>query len=244
LKKSSNDGERTLLREAMLNNSYLPYLDEKGKPDPFLIANLYEAEKVKSLYTYPSNLYEAYRSTRFFDVEHTQEQHLFSDDDRLALHRQRTRKGRFALLLMRFEALEKLRLNPAEKSQTKYVHLLSRLITGKDDRTLYECYQKMGSSFIREKLDFNLKAMERSINKQNEHAIKKSLPMRNAVHQLFDEGALYSRSEIKVMLTQIYKKQGVFVNSGVTSTEINRWFEVERVRKHDIDQFKILRKKD
>jgi hypothetical protein len=86
--------------------------------------------------------------------------------------------------------------------------------------------------------------MERSINKQNEHAIKKSFAMRNAVHQQFEIGVHYSRNEIKVILTQVYKRQGVFVNSGVTSTEINRWFEVERVRKHDIEKFKILKKKD
>ncbi|WP_321436485.1 hypothetical protein [uncultured Bacteroides sp.] len=243
LKKSSNDGERTLLREAMLNNSYLPYLDEKGKPDPFLIANLYEAEKVKSLYTYPSNLYEAYRSTRFFDVEHTQEQHLFSDDDRLALHRQRTRKGRFALLLMRFEALEKLRMNPNEKSQTKYTHLLSRLITGQDDRTLYECYQKMGSSFIREKLDFNLKAMERSIDKVKDNVIKNSGPMKQAIYRLFDENTLYSKNEISAILTQAYKRKGLFVNKSISSTEIKHWYEVETVRGHDFDQIKLLRKK-
>ncbi len=224
LKQATNDGERTLLREAIGNNCYLPYLDQAGKPDPFLISNFYEAEKVKALYTCSSNLYEAYRSTGFFDIEHTPEQHLFSDDERLALHRQRTRKGRFALLLLRFEALEKLRVNPNEKAQKKYQHLLSRLITGKDDQTLYACYEKLGSKFIREKLDYNVKAMERSINKQNEHAIKNSVPMRTAVHRLFDEGSLYSRSEIKIMLTQAYKKQGVFVNKTVTSTEINRWF--------------------
>jgi len=91
----------------MLNNSYLPYLDDKGNPDPFLIANLYEAEKVKSLYTYPSNLYEAYKSSHFFDVDIAQEQHLFSDDDRLALHRQRTRKGRFAVLAYAFRSARK-----------------------------------------------------------------------------------------------------------------------------------------
>ena len=243
LKKSPNDGERTLLREAMLNNSYLHYLDEKEKPDPFLIANLYEAEKVKSLYTYPSNLYEAYRSTRFFDVTHTQEQHLFSDDDRLALHRQRTRKGRFALLLMRFEALEKLRLNPAEKSQKKYQHLLSRLISSKDDRTLYECYEKMGSGFIREKLDFNLKAMERSIDKVNENVIKNSGPMKQSIHRLFDESTLYSKNEISAILTKAYKGKGLFVNKSISSTEIKRWYDVETVRGHDFDQIKLLKKK-
>ncbi|SHG08774.1 hypothetical protein SAMN05444405_1231 [Bacteroides luti] len=244
LKQTTNDGKRTLLREALGNNSFLPYLDNAGKPDPFLVSNLYEAELVKSLYTYPTNLYEAYRASGFFNIEHEPQQHLFSDDDRLALHRQRTRKGRMAVLLLRFEALEKLRTNPNEKAQKKYHHLLSRLITGKDDQTLYSCYEKLGSKFIREKLDFNVKAMERSINKQNEHAIKKSFAMRNAVHQQFEIGDHYSRNEIKVILTQVYKRQGVFVNSGVTSTEINRWFEVERVRKHDIEKFKILKKKD
>ena len=243
LKSTSNDGERTLLREAMLNNSYLPYLDDKGNPDPFLIANLYEAEKVKSLYTYPSNLYEAYKSSHFFDVDIAQEQHLFSDDDRLALHRQRTRKGRFAVLLMRFEALEKLRMNPAEKSQKKYQHLLSRLISSKEDRTLYECYEKMGSSYIREKIDFNLKAMERSIDKVNDNIIKNSGPMRKSIHRLFDESTLYSKGEITAILTQAYKRKGLFVNKSISSTEIKRWYDIETVRGHGFDKIKLLKKR-
>ena len=243
LKSTSNDGERTLLREAMLNNSYLPYLDDKGNPDPFLIANLYEAEKVKSLYTYPSNLYEAYKSSHFFDVDIAQEQHLFSDDDRLALHRQRTRKGRFAVLLMRFEALEKLRMNPAERSQKKYQHLLSRLISSKEDRTLYECYEKMGSSYIREKIDFNLKAMERSIDKVNDNIIKNSGPMRKSIHRLFDESTLYSKGEITAILTQAYKRKGLFVNKSISSTEIKRWYDIETVRGHGFDKIKLLKKR-
>lgn len=244
LKRSKNDGERTLLREAMLANSFLPYLDEDDKPDSFLIANLYEAEKVKSLYINQSNLYEAYRATRFFDVEFIQEQHLFSDDDRLALHRQRTRKGRFALLLMRFEELEKLRLNPSPKAQDKYRHLLTRLIRSKEDRTLYECYEKMGSGFIRDKLDFNLKAMERSIDRQNDHVVKSSGQMRHAIHRLFDEKILYSKSEVSAILTQAYKKQGLYVGRSIPSTELKRWFHLEVVRKDEYDRVKLLKKRD
>ncbi|WP_321518813.1 hypothetical protein [uncultured Bacteroides sp.] len=56
--------------------------------------------------------------------------------------------------------------------------MLARLISSKDDRILYECYEKMESDFIREKLDFNLKAMERSIDKVNENVIKNSRPMK------------------------------------------------------------------
>ena len=44
LRASSNIGERTLLQEAIGENSYLPYLDEKGNLDPFLVANYYEKE--------------------------------------------------------------------------------------------------------------------------------------------------------------------------------------------------------
>lgn len=244
LKRSKNDGERTLLREAMLGNSYLPYLDQDDKPDPFLIANLYEAEKVKVLYTNQSNLYEAYRTTRFFDVEFTPELHLFSDEDRLALHRQRTRKGRFALLLMRFEELEKLRLNPAQKAQDKYHHLLTRLIRSKDDRTLYECYEKMGSGFIRDKIDFNLRAMERSIDRQNDHIIKNSGLMRHLIYSLFDEQTLYSKSEVSAILTQAYKKQGLFVGKTIPSTELKRWYHVETIRKDEYDRVKLLKKND
>jgi len=244
LEQATNEGARIMLRDAMMENIYCHYLDDNGEPDPFLIANEYESEKVKSLYTSATKLYDAYRNTRYFDVEHTPELHLFSDDDRLALHRQRTRKGRLTLLLLRFEALETLRKNSTPKAKEKYQRLLSKLMTGKDDKTLYECFQKMGATFIREKLDFNIKAMERSVDKQNDNAIKNSGVVRSAIYHNFKADTLYTRSEISAILTKIYKKKGIFVQNSVRSTEIKRWFDTELVREHNLDKVKLLKKRE
>lgn len=61
LAQTSNADERTLLQEVIGENSYLPYLDANGKPDSFLIANLYEKEQVKRLYTSTNLLCSVYQ---------------------------------------------------------------------------------------------------------------------------------------------------------------------------------------
>lgn len=70
LTRTSNIGERTLLQEAIGENSYLPYLDENGKPDPFLITNYYEKEQVKHLYTSTELLCNTYEQTNYFEFSH------------------------------------------------------------------------------------------------------------------------------------------------------------------------------
>lgn len=94
LAQTSNIGERTLLQEAIGENSYLPYLDANGKPDPFLIANLYEKEQVKRLYTSTDLLCSAYQQTDYFIFSHEERLMPVSDNERMAIqHRLAKRNG-------------------------------------------------------------------------------------------------------------------------------------------------------
>lgn len=66
LARTTNIGERTLLQEAIGENSYLPYLDENGKPDSFLIANFYEKEQVKRFVYLCRSAMQRLRADRIF----------------------------------------------------------------------------------------------------------------------------------------------------------------------------------
>lgn len=93
LARTTNIGERTLLQEAIGENSYLPYLDENGKPDSFLIANFYEKEQVKRLYTSADLLHLAYEQTGYFVFSHEERLMPVSDNERMAIQHRLAKKN-------------------------------------------------------------------------------------------------------------------------------------------------------
>ncbi|SHG11382.1 hypothetical protein SAMN05444405_12416 [Bacteroides luti] len=64
-----------------------------------------------------------------------------------------------------------------------------------------------------------------------------------SIHRLFDESVLYSKSEISVIPIQAYKRNGLFVNKSISSTEIKSWHNIKMVYGHDFNKIKLLRKK-
>ncbi|MDR1879914.1 MAG: hypothetical protein LBQ78_03180 [Tannerellaceae bacterium] len=146
---ASNDGISDLLQEAITKNRYVRFIDKDGNLNPHYVARFIEKERVKSLYTKEKALRDAYVATGYFDVTHSREVHIFSDEDRIHLHQKYTQEGRNHLLLARFEQLEVLRKVRSTKAQERYQYLIDRLINTASDRFLYDCYLKYGSDFIR-----------------------------------------------------------------------------------------------
>ena len=97
------------MQEAIGENSYIPYLDDKGKPDPFLIANFYEKEQVKRLYTSTDLLCDAYRQTDYFVFSHEERLMPVSDNERMAIQHRLAKKKRAELIVRKLEEMEKRR---------------------------------------------------------------------------------------------------------------------------------------
>lgn len=140
LARTSNIGERTLLQEAIGENSYLPYLDDKGKPDPFLIANFYEKEQVKRLYTSTDLLCDAYRQTDYFVFSHEERLMPVSDNERMAIQHRLAKKKRVELIVRKLEEMEKMSRITDKKLQKRYQRMLGNLITSTADRYIYDCF--------------------------------------------------------------------------------------------------------
>ena len=154
LARTSNIGERTLLQEAIGENSYLPYLDDKGKPDPFLIANFYEKEQVKRLYTSTDLLCDAYRQTDYFVFSHEERLMPVSDNERMAIQHRLAKKKRTELIVRKLEEMEKMSRTTDKKLQKRYQRMLGNLITSTADRYIYDCFCCFGADFIRQS-DYN-----------------------------------------------------------------------------------------
>lgn len=240
LAQTSNIGERTLLQEAIGENSYLPYLDANGKPDPFLIANLYEKEQVKRLYTSTDLLCSAYQQTDYFIFSHEERLMPVSDNERMAIQHRLAKKKRAELIVRKLEEMEKMSRTTDKKVQKRYQRMLGNLLTTTNDRYIYDCFCRFGGDFIRES-DYNENKLRTALNVSSEHTIKQSGQMRSSIQRTFPIGSELSVQEVKSMLKQVYKKMGLNTGRGITAKELEQYAEVEKGWKHDNRTIKILK---
>lgn len=242
LARTTNIGERTLLQEAIGENSYLPYLDENGRPDPFLIANFYEKEQVKRLYTSTDLLCDAYRQTDYFIFSHEERLMPVSDNERMAIQHRLAKKKRAELIVWKLGEMEKMSKSTNKKMQKRYQRMLMNLITSTADRYLYDCFQRFGADFIRE-ADFNENKLRAALNVSDEHSIKKSGQMRTSIQRTFPVGTEISVQEAKSMLKQVYKKMGLNTSRGITTKELEQYAEIEKGKNRMGRVIKILKYK-
>lgn len=240
LAQTSNIGERTLLQEAIGENSYLPYLDANGKPDPFLIANLYEKEQVKRLYTSTDLLCSAYQQTDYFIFSHEERLMPVSDNERMAIQHRLAKKKRAELIVRKLEEMEKMSRTTDKKVQKRYQRMLGNLLTTTNDRYIYDCFCRFGGDFIRES-DYNENKLRTALNVSSEHTIKQSGQMRSSIQRTFPIGSELSVQEVKSMLKQVYKKMGLNTGRGITTKELEQYAEIEKGWKHDNRTIKILK---
>ena len=240
LAQTSNIGERTLLQEAIGENSYLPYLDANGKPDPFLIANLYEKEQVKRLYTSTDLLCSAYQQTDYFIFSHEERLMPVSDNERMAIQHRLAKKKRAELIVRKLEEMEKMSRTTDKKVQKRYQRMLGNLLTTTNDRYIYDCFCRFGGDFIRES-DYNENKLRAALNVSSEHTIKQSVQMRSSIQRTFPIGSELSVQEVKSMLKQVYKKMGLNTGRGITTKELEQYAEIEKGWKHDNRTIKILK---
>lgn len=239
LARTTNIGERTLLQEAIGENSYTPYLDDQGHPDPFLIANFYEKEQVKRLYTSADSLCDAYKQTGYFDFSH--EEHLLpvSDNERMAIQHRLAKKKRAALIVWKLEEMDKMSRSTNKKVMKRYQRMIGNLICSAADQYIYDCFCRFGAEFIRE-ADYNENKLRTALNLSSEYSIKKSAQMRAHIQRTFPIGTEVSIQEAKSMLKQVYKKMGLNTGRGVTTKELEKYVEVQRSSKHENRVIKIL----
>lgn len=240
LAQTSNIGERTLLQEAIGENSYLPYLDANRKPDPFLIANLYEKEQVKRLYTSTDLLCSVYQQTDYFIFSHEERLMPVSDNERMAIQHRLTKKKRAELIVRKLEEMEKMSRTTDKKVQKRYQRMLGNLLTTTNDRYIYDCFCRFGGDFIRES-DYNENKLRTALNVSSEHTIKQSGQMRSSIQRTFPIGSELSVQEVKSMLKQVYKKMGLNTGRGITTKELEQYAEIEKGWKHDNRTIKILK---
>jgi hypothetical protein len=239
LEASTNDGKRTLLREAIADNSYTRFLNDAKQPEPFIIANYYEEQSVKQLYTDVRLLLNAYQQTKYFKVTHTEKTYDVSDKERLAIQRIISRKDRYEWLLHKFESLEHLKKNADKKIQQRYLQLITSLLASEGDHNLYICYNRFGADRVRE-LGLKDKAIRDSLGTVHSSVAKHSNKAKAMFARQFEVGKEYTPTEIKSTIGKIYKELNIFNGRGMTAKEVERFAKVEECRRHNNRTFKII----
>ena len=240
---SHSEGQRTMLQEAMLNCSYRQYLTPKGEQNPFKIANFYEDQRVKRLYTSGELLSNAYKKNSFFEVACKREAHLFNDEDRLAMHRAITKKGRAFLLLMNLEKINYLRLSANTNQRRKHEKILSKLITNSAASALYDCYIKFGAEFVRG-TEFNEKTIARALNRKQDLVIRNSKEFKNLLYQKIQVGKRYTSKELQAIYSSICKDKEIFVYKSKPANKLKQFFELKPIRVNNLRMFEIVNIKD
>nr|WP_320036901.1 hypothetical protein [uncultured Bacteroides sp.] len=240
---SRSEGQRAMLQEAMLNCSYKQYLTLKGEQNPFKIANFYEDQRVKRLYTSGELLSNNYKKSGFFEVTYKRESHLFSDEDRLAMHRAITKKGRASLLLMNLEKINYLRLSANTNQRRKHENILAKLITNQAASALYDCYIKFGAEFVRG-TEFNEKTIARALNRKQDLTIRNSREFKSILQQKIVVGKRYTSKELQAIYLSVCKDNEMFVYKSKPTKELEQFFELKPIRVNNLRMLEVVNIKD
>lgn len=232
LETSHNDGKRTLLREAISNNSYTRFLDENAQIDPFLIANYYEEQAVRKLYTDINLLLEAYQKADYFLINYEEKNFDISDDERLAIQRIVSLKTKYEWLLRKFEQIAYLKTNKDKKMQARHHQLLQGLLNSEGEQNLYRCYSRFGAEYVRT-LELKDKAIREAIGAAPTIIIKNSPKAKALFAKRFETGKEYSPTEIKVMMNHFYNELNIEPLKHMTAKEIEKFARIEEYRGHN-----------
>ena len=227
-KKDKRRGYRETYMEAAVNLTYQQYVYQNGKDNYFRQDNFREQERVKSLYRSADSLFNAYRDVPFFD--------------RLARHRQTSRKQRRIFLLEQFERIAYLRFSPDEKDQDRYSRYLARILSSEYDCMFHECYLRKGADYIRS-VDFKDSEIKRAVEEAGTTVFRKKQQMKEIVEKQFRVGEVYVGSDMSVILTAAYRKVGLPVNKRVNTTVLKEYFELKEERTNSIRYIRIVKKK-
>ena len=241
-KKDKRRGYRETYMEAAVNLTYQQYVYQNGKDNYFRQDNFREQERVKSLYRSADSLFNAYRDVPFFEVTHEDKQYPLTDNDRLARHRQTSRKQRRIFLLEQFERIAYLRFSHDETDQDRYSRYLARILSSEYDCMFHECYLRKGADYIRS-VDFKDSEIKRAVEEAGTTIFRKKQQLKEIVEKQFRVGETYSRSDLSVILTAAYRKVGLTVNKRVSATQLKYYFEIKEVNITSGRFLKIVGKK-
>jgi len=240
--KAKGEGEKGAYLEALLGMSENRYLNGDGTKNEYKIANYYEEQRVKEIYTNADKLLNAYKAVPNFTVDFQPKDYLFSDADRLARQRAKTRKWKAEVMLRQLDRVNHLRFSENPQKRDYYEKQIRRIIQSPYDHTLFDCYLSKGADYIRS-INFRESTMLSTLKKKSIHQLKNCPAVTRGVHKLIETGKQYTASEISAVLTNVYKKNGIPVNKRVTASEVDKYFETEVTRNNRGRKILIINRK-
>ncbi len=226
---AKGEGEKGAYLAALLGISENRYLNGNGTKNEYKIANYYNEQRVKGLYTDANRLLNAYNSVPNFTVDYQPKNYLFSDADRLARQRAKTRKWKAEVILRQLDRMNHLRYAENPQQRSYYERQIRQIIQSPYERTLFDCYLSKGAGYIRS-INFRESTMLGVLKQKSVYQLKSCPAITRRIQMLIEIGKQYTLSEVNAVLTNVYKKNGISVNKRVSASELNRYFvtKVER----------------
>lgn len=211
-----NPTVREAYNDALKVLPYKEYLNIDGSVNHFMVDFKLSDEAMKRLYTDPELLLQTYESLPYFRVDYEINLYPLTDEFRMKVKRLgMSRKERQKMVVEWLDALDTTELD---------ARILQEL-TEIDD-FIVKAYRVLGREEI-EKLKYNQKEITAAMLERKHHAQATSPLVVKLITNHFEEGKWYPVTEIKEVISKIYKENGVKGLGAVTGTFINRYFDAE-----------------
>lgn len=211
-----NPTVREAYSEAIKVLPYNDYLNIDGSVNHFMVDFKLAEEAMRRLYTDPDLLRGAYEALPYFRVEHENTQYPLTDEFRLKVKRLgMSKKERQKMIVEWLDQLD------VTEFDSRTLQELAEI-----DKFIVDAYRVLGRDEI-EKLKYNQKKISKELAVRKHHAEATSPLVIKLITNHFEVGKWYPVTEIKEVISKIYKENGVKGLGAVTGTFINRYFDAE-----------------
>lgn len=209
-----NKGKKKALSEAMKQSPYLQFIDDDGTINYFKVDNFYDNERIKDYYTSPSKIFEAYKNTKHFIVNHVNLLSLVGDKELLEYKKRKRGKEKLKFLVQILDAIYNSQ-NSFTPEQIKSI--INDLLKVEDRKTVkhleltIEAYEKLGAKAIK-KVNYSITEIKKLLkNDKIEFSKQKifSKEVRDAILRRFPENHTYKKDELFNGFSEIFKNYGI-----------------------------------
>ena len=226
-KDAETTGEKLALEQARTRINYYEqgFVNDNGDINYFRYNNAYLDERLKMIYQYPAPLYKAYQRTGAFIVASESEYAIISDEERKILNDTSISKAeRIANL---FDCYKRM---TDTDEYTDWLYFNQYIDELKHDFPLYmEAFATIGYAKVKE-LNYVDSDITTAVNNFKYRRDTTKEEIKKAVYNAFTEKTMYTTSEIKSKLKEIYDNAGLELHRHPQGQDICQYFEATEKR--------------
>lgn len=213
LEKATDDITKEATTKHIQSTPYTDLLDQNGNINYFSLDNLYNEERVKSYYSNPELLIQAYKDTGHFNVTEIVNNSPFTfDTDYFRMKNVPTKDKRKHIVMSLEELLKQKEINPdfdieAPRELIKQVEITST----ERGEFIVECFNYLGKERIEEIGYTSPQKLKEALMKAKSErkVIDLFHVIQDEIRKTHDIGIELTKNEAKELVSDIYKDNGI-----------------------------------